>query len=64
MDLLYARHSVVKQLVGGASDCSRAAMKDVCVNHGRRNIAMAEEPLDGADVVPSSKCVAKECLME
>ncbi len=28
VDLLYARLSVVKQLVGGASDCSRAAVPE------------------------------------
>ena len=62
MDVLYARLSVVKQLIGGASDCSRAAMKNVCVTHRRRNIAMAEELLDGADVVPVLEQMGRESM--
>lgn len=38
--------------VGRAEDAAAAAVEDVGVDHRRADVAMAEELLDGADVVP------------
>ena len=39
------------EFVGGADDAVGAAVEDVGVDHGRLDVAVAEEFLDGADVV-------------
>jgi hypothetical protein len=38
-------------LVEGAADAERAVIEDVGVDHGGRDVAMAQQFLDGADVV-------------
>jgi hypothetical protein len=48
--------------VEGASDRERAAVEDVGVDHGGGDIPMAEELLDGADVVASIQQVGGEAV--
>jgi hypothetical protein len=46
----------------GAPHAAGAVAQDVSVDHRRRDVAVTEELLHGADVVDAlEKCVAKEC---
>jgi hypothetical protein len=46
--------------VQGAPNCKPAALKDVGVDHGRRHLAMAQELLDGANVVAGLQRVSSK----
>ena len=50
--------------VEGAPDAERAAVEDVGVDHGGGDVAVAEEFLDGADVVAGLKEVGREAVAE
>ena len=46
--------------VGRAADGGGAAVQDVGVDHGRRDVAVAKELLDGADVVAILQQMGRE----
>ena len=46
--------------ISRAQDTAAAAIQDVRVDHGRADVAMAEELLDGADVVAVLEQVGRE----
>ncbi len=50
--------------VGGAQDATAAAVEDVGVDHGCLDVRMAEELLDGADVVAALEQVGREGMAE
>lgn len=51
-------------LVEGASDAEGATVEDVRVDHGRGDVAMTEQLLDGADVVAGLEQVGREAVAE
>lgn len=48
------------EAVGGAQDAGRAPVEDVGVDHGGGHVAVAEELLDGADVIAAFEQVCGE----
>jgi hypothetical protein len=48
------------QRIDGAFDPSTAAVEDVCVDHGRREVAVAQQLLDRPDVVAALEQVGRE----
>ena len=50
--------------VGRAADSGRAPVEDVGVDHRRGDIAVAQEFLNGADVVPVFEQVGRERVPE
>jgi hypothetical protein len=53
-----------REAVEGAFDASAATVEDVGVDHGGGYVAVAEEFLDGADVVAGFKKVGGETVAE
>src|SRR5437773_5996396 len=54
------RRAMCEPQVEGAADAPAAAIEDVGVDHGRGHVAVAEELLDGADVIAGLQEVCGE----
>jgi hypothetical protein len=56
----YGLYMSVLERVKRTTDAVAAAVEDVCVDHGGANVLMAEEILDGTDVVACLQQVSSE----